>query len=78
MEYGNLKLALYENNITIETVAEFLGIHRNSVANKLNGIRPFTIEEAKKLKKGLLTKYDSEYLFKLTEKKKSEKEILEK
>ncbi len=78
MEYGNLKLALYESNITIETVAEFLGIHRNSVTNKLNGTSSFTIAEAQKLKKGLLTKYDSEYLFKLTEKKKSEKEILEK
>ncbi len=69
MEYGNLKLALYESNISIETVATLLGIHRNSVTNKLNGKSSFTIDEAQKLKKSLLSKYDSEYLFKLTEKK---------
>ena len=66
MEYGNLKLTLYESNVSIETVAKLLGIHRNSVSNKLNGHSSFTIEEAQKLKRDLLSKYDSEYLFKLT------------
>lgn len=69
MEYGNLKLALYESNISIETVAKLLSIHRNSVSNKLNGNSSFTIEEAQKLKRHLLSKYDSEYLFKLTKKR---------
>ncbi len=69
MEYGNLKLALYESNISIETVAKLLSIHRNSVSNKLNGNSSFTIEEAQKLKRYLLSKYDSEYLFKLTKKR---------
>lgn len=33
----NLKGELAKKDITIEEVAKLLGIHRNSVANKING-----------------------------------------
>lgn len=37
MAYSNLKAEMARKDITIESMAQMLGIHRNSVANKLNG-----------------------------------------
>lgn len=40
-----IKGELAKQDISIKDVADFLNIHRNSVANKLNGETPFSIEE---------------------------------
>ncbi len=41
--YENLIVAMKLRRVTIEDIAEFLGIHRNSVSNKINGNSKFTI-----------------------------------
>lgn len=58
-----VKEALQLKGITIEAVANMLGLHRNTLANKLNGESSFTIEEAFKIKQQLLPEYDIDYLF---------------
>lgn len=50
MAYSNLKAEMARKDITIESMAQMLGIHRNSVANKLNGASSFSIEEAMKIR----------------------------
>ena len=54
MAYSNLKAEMARKDITIESMAQMLGIHRNSVANKLNGASSFSIEEAMKIRGKLL------------------------
>ncbi len=63
MEYRNLKGELAKNNISNTQVAEVLGVHINTVANKLDGRSSFSIEEAFKIKSYLLPSYDLYYLF---------------
>ena len=61
--YSNLKAEMARKDITIESMAQMLGIHRNSVANKLNGASSFTIEEAMKIRSSFLPELEYEYLF---------------
>ena len=61
---ANLKGELAKNDITIEEVSKMLGIHRNSVANKINGDSSFTIDEAFKIQKEYFPTLSLEYLFK--------------
>ena len=64
MVCANLKGELAKNDITIEEVSKLLGIHRNSVANKINGDSSFTIDEAFKIQKEYFPTLSLEYLFK--------------
>jgi hypothetical protein len=64
MMCANLKGELAKNDITIEEVSKMLGIHRNSVANKINGDSSFTIDEAFKIQKEYFPTLSLEYLFK--------------
>ena len=64
MTCANLKGELAKNDITIEEVSKMLGIHRNSVANKINGDSSFTIDEAFKIQKEYFPTLSLEYLFK--------------
>ena len=59
----NVKGEMAKQNITIEDVSKTLEIHRNSVANKLNGDSAFTIEEAFKIQKKYFPKLSLNYLF---------------
>ena len=59
----NLKGEMAKNNITIEEMAKFLNIHRNSVSNKLNGDSAFSIDEAFKIQKKYFPKLSMDYLF---------------
>ena len=43
MRYLNLKAELARKGISIEEVSKVLGIHRNSVSNKINGDTSFTV-----------------------------------
>lgn len=63
MAYGNLKAEMGRRDITIEAVAKALGIHRNSVYNKLNGSSSFSIEEAITIKNAFFPNCDYKYLF---------------
>lgn len=51
MKYSNLKAELARKGVSMEEVSKALEIHRNSVANKINGDTPFTVEEAFKIQK---------------------------
>lgn len=51
MPYSNLKAEMGRYDITIESIASRLGIHRNSVSYKLNKGGSFSIEEADTIQK---------------------------
>ena len=59
----NLKGEMAKKGVTIEEVSKLLNIHRNSVANKLNGDSSFTIEEAFKVHDAYFPKLSLNYLF---------------
>jgi plasmid maintenance system antidote protein VapI len=61
--YANLKTEMAVKGVTIEAIAELLGIHRNSVSNKINGNSSFTIEEAVCIKDAHFRYADMQYLF---------------
>lgn len=63
----NLKGEMAKKDITIEEVSRLLGIHRNSVANKINGDSSFSIDEAFKIHQSFFPKLSMEYLFKTEE-----------
>lgn len=63
MVYSNLKAEMARKDITIESMAQMLGIHRNSVANKLNGASSFSIEEAMKIQDSFFQDLEYKYLF---------------
>lgn len=64
----NLRLEMVKDKITIEDLSNLLGIHRNSVANKLNGNSSFSIEESMKIQESFFPNKDLKYLFRREEK----------
>lgn len=63
MAYLNLKAEMAKRDVTAESMAKFLGIHRNSVANKLKGFSSFSIDEAMELKNKFFSDCEIEDLF---------------
>ena len=61
--YQNLKVQMAAHNVTIEQLSRLLTVHRNTVANKLDG-GACTIEEAFIIKDYLFRQFDLSYLFK--------------
>jgi len=61
--YQNLKIQMAAHNVTIEQLSRLLKLHRNTIANKLDG-GAFTIEEAFVIKDYLFRQFDLSYLFK--------------
>lgn len=59
----NLKAEMAKKDITIEEISKLLGIHRNSVANKINGDSSFSIDEALKIQTNYFPKLALNYLF---------------
>ena len=59
----NLKGEMAKKDITIEKLSKLLGIHRNSVANKINGDSQFSIDEAIKIQETYFPKLALNYLF---------------
>lgn len=66
MAYLNLKAEMAKKDVSIESISRLLGIHRNSVSNKLNGISSFSIEEAEKIHNEFFPNTKLLYLFKNT------------
>jgi transcriptional regulator with XRE-family HTH domain len=62
--YENLKFEMQKAGISNEQIAEDLGIHRNSVGNKINGNSDFTVQEAIFIKNYRFPQFTFEYLFK--------------
>lgn len=57
-----------KKDITNESIAKLLGIHRNSVYNKLNGDSTFSIDEAIIIKNTFFPNFDVDTLFATEEK----------
>lgn len=63
MPCSNLKGEMAKKGITIEAISKLLGIHRNSVANKINGDSSFSIDEAIAIQRNFFPKLTLRYLF---------------
>lgn len=61
--HDNLKTKLLEKRIPQNSVARVLGIHVNTLANKMEGRSPFTIEEAFTIKDVFFPDADLRFLF---------------
>lgn len=62
--YKNLKQLMAAKGISIEAVASLLGIHRNTVANKLDGESEFTFGQAELIQEVMFPEYNAKFLFK--------------
>lgn len=63
--YTNLKIELVKKSLTQKEIADYIGIHENSMGNKIsNG--SFSVEEAFKIKAKFFPECSLEYLFKRT------------
>lgn len=78
MACRNLKAELARQGISIEELAKLLNVHRNSVANKLNGITNFTIDEAFLIQEKYFPDLTLGYLFEREKLVKSETELFQK
>lgn len=67
MPYLNLKGEMAKRNVTNEAIANLLGIHRNSVYNKINGESKFSIDEAIVIRKTFFPNFDIDTLFETEE-----------
>ena len=63
MSCKNLVIEIAKKNIERNTIAQVLGIHRNSLNNKLSGATQFTVDEAFMIKKVFFPEFDLTYLF---------------
>lgn len=63
MGYLNLKGEMAKRNVSIENIAELLGIHRNSVANKVSGKSRFSVDEAFSIQKTFFPDMEVQNLF---------------
>lgn len=63
LEYLILRGEMAKRKVTIENIATLLGIHRNSVANKLDGKSSFSIEQAVLIQKTYFPDLELKYLF---------------
>ena len=61
--YTNLKALMSAKGISIEALANLLGIHRNTAANKLDGDSEFTYAQAECIQKTMFPEYNASYLF---------------
>lgn len=60
--YENLKIEMVKKGITSSQLAELLGVHVNTVTNKI-AHGPFSIEEAFLIKNNLFPDLEIAYLF---------------
>ena len=67
MPYLNLKAEMAKRNVSIEDISKLLDLHRNSVANKINGKSSFSINEAFKVHNEFFREEDMEDWFKKEE-----------
>ena len=63
LEYLTLRGEMAKRKISIENIASLLGIHRNSVANKLNGESSFSIEQAVLIQEAYFPDLSLRFLF---------------
>lgn len=61
--YENLKAEMAKKGISIDALARLLGVHRNTVQNKLSGECEFTIGEAQLISETMFPEFTIKYLF---------------
>lgn len=61
--YDNLKVLMSRKNITIEVIARLLGVHRDTISNKLAGESEFTYGQAVLIHETLFPEYNIRYVF---------------
>lgn len=64
--YENLKMLLRAKGISNEVLARLLNVHRDTVANKLNGESEFTYGQAELIQESLFPEYNIRYIFQRT------------
>lgn len=64
MALTNLVKEMAANKVTNEMLSEKIGVHRNTIANRLSGVGKFSIEEAFSIQRQFFPKMEIEYLFK--------------
>lgn len=62
--YMNLKMAMAAKDVTIESIAKLLNVHRNTIQNKLDGESEFSFGQATVISETLFPEYKPSYLFK--------------
>ena len=61
--YANLKMLMALKGITNEDLAQLLGVHRNTIANKLDGESEFSFDQAVRIHDRYFTEYRIKYVF---------------
>lgn len=61
--YINLRGVMRQKGITSETLARVLGVHRNTIQNKLEGESEFTVRQAEIICDTFFPEYKASYLF---------------
>lgn len=61
--YFNLVNEMTRMGVTIEMIADFLELHRNTVSNKVNGASSFLVDEALAVREKFFPYADFQYLF---------------
>ena len=61
--YANLKAAMAVKGVSIDTLANLLKIHRNTISNKLDGDNEFTYGQAEMIQETMFPEYNARYLF---------------
>lgn len=61
--YDNLKALMAQRGISIDTLANLLGIHRNTASSKLDGESEFTFGQAEKILDTMFPEFTFKYLF---------------
>ena len=63
MMYDNLKMLMSRKDITNEVLARLLGVHRDTITNKLAGESEFTYGQAELIHETLFPEYSIRYVF---------------
>ena len=61
--YDNLKALMAQRGISIDAMAKLLGVHRNTVAGKLDGESEFTFGQAEMILDTMFPEYTFKYVF---------------
>lgn len=61
--YENLVTAMARKGVTVDSLAKLLGVHRNTITNKLNGESEFTYAQAEMIQETMFPEYNAKYLF---------------
>lgn len=61
--FSNLRAEMARKQITIQEIANMIGVGRDAASQKLSGRTPITLAEAFKIEKGYFPDSDVRYLF---------------